>query len=78
MLKGEAEKVLELADNDGNGDAAGEAGGYGVGSKENFKLLHELATLIGGEVGATRAAVDAGFTESERQIGRTVTPVCPI
>ena len=53
------------------------AGGYGVGSKENFKMLHELAELIGGEVGATRAAVDAGYTEGERQIGQTGVTVRP-
>ena len=53
------------------------AGGYGMGSKENFALLHELADLIGGEVGATRAAVDAGFTENERQIGQTGLTVRP-
>ena len=53
------------------------AGGYGMGSKENFVLLHELANLIGGEVGATRAAVDAGFTENERQIGQTGLTVRP-
>lgn len=53
------------------------AGGYGVGSKENFKLLHELATVLGGEVGASRAAVDAGFCEHERQIGQTGTTVRP-
>ena len=53
------------------------AGGYGMGSKENFALLHELAEAIGGEVGATRAAVDAGFTENERQIGQTGLTVRP-
>lgn len=53
------------------------AGGYGMGSKENFALLHELANVIGGEVGATRAAVDAGFTENERQIGQTGITVRP-
>ena len=53
------------------------AGGYGVGSKENFQLLHELATVLGGEVGASRAAVDAGFCEHERQIGQTGTTVRP-
>ena len=53
------------------------AGGYGMGSKENFALLHELAEVIGGEVGATRAAVDAGFTEIERQIGQTGVTVRP-
>lgn len=47
------------------------AGGYGVGSKENFKLIFELAKVLGAEVGASRAAVDAGFVEHERQIGQT-------
>lgn len=53
------------------------AGGYGVGSKENFQLLHQLAEVLGGEVGASRAAVDAGFCEHERQIGQTGTTVRP-
>lgn len=53
------------------------AGGYGVGSKENFKLLFDLAGVIGAEVGASRAAVDAGYTEHERQIGQTGVTVRP-
>lgn len=53
------------------------AGGYGVGSKENFQLLYDLAATIGGEVGASRAAVDAGFSEHERQIGQTGVTVRP-
>lgn len=53
------------------------AGGYGVGSAANFKLLFELAEVLGGEVGATRAAVDAGFIEHERQIGQTGVTVRP-
>ncbi|MCP9611252.1 electron transfer flavoprotein subunit alpha/FixB family protein [Coprobacter tertius] len=53
------------------------AGGYGVGSKENFKLLYDLADTIGAEVGASRAAVDAGFAEHERQIGQTGVTVRP-
>lgn len=53
------------------------AGGYGVGSKSNFKLLYKLADAIGGEVGATRAAVDAGFEDHERQIGQTGITVRP-
>lgn len=53
------------------------AGGYGVGSKENFELLFDLAKTLGGEVGASRAAVDAGFTEHERQIGQTGVTVRP-
>ena len=53
------------------------AGGYGVGSKENFDMLFELAETLGGEVGATRAAVDAGWVEHARQIGQTGTTVRP-
>lgn len=53
------------------------AGGYGVGSKENFQLLQELADTLGAEVGASRAAVDAGFTEHARQIGQTGVTVRP-
>jgi electron transfer flavoprotein alpha subunit len=53
------------------------AGGYGMGSKENFNVLYELAELIGGEVGASRAAVDAGFADHDRQIGQTGVTVRP-
>ncbi|MDD4819428.1 MAG: electron transfer flavoprotein subunit alpha/FixB family protein [Flavobacteriales bacterium] len=53
------------------------AGGYGVGSKDNFKMLFELAELLKAEVGASRAAVDAGFCEHERQIGQTGVTVRP-
>ena len=53
------------------------AGGYGVGSKENFALLYDLANVLGGEVGASRAAVDAGYVEHERQIGQTGVTVRP-
>ncbi len=53
------------------------AGGYGVGSKENFDLLFKLADTIGAEVGASRAAVDAGFAEHCRQIGQTGVTVRP-
>jgi electron transfer flavoprotein alpha subunit len=53
------------------------AGGYGMGSAENFGMLYELAGLIGGEVGASRAAVDAGFADHDRQIGQTGVTVRP-
>ena len=53
------------------------SGGYGMGSKENFDLLYELASVIGGEVGASRAAVDAGFAPHERQVGQTGVTVRP-
>ena len=53
------------------------AGGYGVGSKENFDLLFQLADVLGAQVGASRAAVDAGFVEHERQVGQTGITVRP-
>jgi len=53
------------------------SGGYGVGSKENFQLLFDLAEVLGGEVGASRAAIDAGYVEHERQIGQTGLTVRP-
>lgn len=53
------------------------AGGYGMGSKENFNALFELAEVLGGEVGASRAAVDAGLSDHARQIGQTGVTVRP-
>ncbi len=53
------------------------SGGYGMGSKENFNLLYELASVLGGEVAASRAAVDAGFAGHERQVGQTGVTVRP-
>ncbi len=53
------------------------AGGYGVGSKENFDLLFNLADTLGAEVGASRAAVDAGWIDHDRQIGQTGVTVRP-
>jgi electron transfer flavoprotein alpha subunit len=53
------------------------SGGYGLGTKENFKLIYELAHTIGGEVAGSRAAVDAGFIPPERQVGQTGVTVRP-
>lgn len=53
------------------------SGGRGVGSKENFKNLEAVASKIGAEVSASRAAVDAGFIEQARQVGQTGKTVRP-
>ena len=53
------------------------AGGYGMGSKEGFDKLFELAKELHAEVGASRAAVDAGFCDHDRQIGQTGVTVHP-
>jgi electron transfer flavoprotein alpha subunit len=53
------------------------AGGGGVGGRDNFKMIHELAGVIGGAVGASRAAVDGGYIGKEHQIGQTGTTVRP-
>ncbi len=53
------------------------SGGRGVGGPEGFAVVHELASLLGGSVGATRAAVDAGWIDYDRQIGQTGRTVRP-
>jgi electron transfer flavoprotein alpha subunit len=53
------------------------SGGMGVGSKENFQLIYDLAHVLGAEVGASRAAVDAGFISKDHQVGQTGTTVRP-
>ena len=53
------------------------AGGMGVGSKENFQKLEELAKVLGAEVGASRAAVDQGWIGKEHQVGQTGVTVRP-
>ncbi|MCK4660814.1 MAG: electron transfer flavoprotein subunit alpha/FixB family protein [Phycisphaerae bacterium] len=52
-------------------------GGGGVGSKENFQLIRNLAGVLGGAVGASRAAVDSGFIDKAHQVGQTGTTVRP-
>ena len=54
------------------------AGGSGVGSKENFRHVYELANVLGAAVGASRAAVDKGFIDKAHQVGQTGTTVRPV
>ncbi|MCD4830900.1 MAG: electron transfer flavoprotein subunit alpha/FixB family protein [Anaerohalosphaeraceae bacterium] len=53
------------------------AGGAGVGSKENFRFIWDLANALGASPGATRAAVDLGFIDRDHQVGQTGTTVRP-
>ncbi|MDR2126524.1 MAG: electron transfer flavoprotein subunit alpha/FixB family protein [Prevotellaceae bacterium] len=71
------ERHIEKAKHNLKGSPIIVSGGYGVGSKENFKLLYDLAKVINAEVGASRAAVDSGFAEHDRQIGQTGITVHP-
>lgn len=71
------DRHVEAAKNNLKGASIVVAGGYGVGSKEGFGQLYELARVLHAEVGASRAAVDAGFCDHDLQIGQTGVTVRP-
>ncbi len=71
------DRHVEEAKHNLKGAAIVVAGGYGVGSKEGFDQLFELAHELHAEVGASRAAVDAGWVDQDRQIGQTGLTVRP-
>ena len=71
------DRHVEKAKNNLKGSPIIVAGGYGMGSKEGFDMLFKLAKEIHGEVGASRAAVDAGFCDHDLQIGQTGITVRP-
>ncbi|MBQ0048752.1 MAG: electron transfer flavoprotein subunit alpha/FixB family protein [Bacteroidales bacterium] len=71
------DRHVEAAKNNLKGAPIIVAGGYGMGSKENFDMLFDLAKVIHAEVGASRAAVDAGFCAHDLQIGQTGVTVRP-
>ncbi|MFH1090451.1 MAG: electron transfer flavoprotein subunit alpha/FixB family protein [Pseudomonadota bacterium] len=75
-------KLIERVREESQGPKLEEAaiiisGGRGLGGKENFALLEELARLLGGAVGGSRVAIDNGWLPSSRQVGLTGTIVSP-
>lgn len=71
------DRHVETAKHNLKGSPIVVAGGYGMGSKEAFDMLFELAKELHGEVGASRAAVDAGWIDNDRQVGQTGVTVHP-
>ncbi len=72
-------KILEQANNEKNIENARIviAGGRGIGSAKGFELLNKLANVLGGEIAGSRAAVDAGWIPSSKQIGQSGKIITP-
>lgn len=82
LLRARTERVgFEEAGEDGGASLANAdiivSGGRGLQKPENFALVRELASVLGGAVGASRAAVDAGWIPYAHQVGQTGRTVCP-
>lgn len=71
------DRHVEASKNNLKGAAIVISGGYGMGSKDGFDMLFQLAKELHAEVGASRAAVDAGFVDADRQVGQTGVTVRP-
>ena len=71
------DRHVEASKNNLKGASIVVAGGYGMGSKEGFDMLFQLAKELHAEVGASRAAVDAGWVDHDRQVGQTGVTVHP-
>ncbi|WP_174775000.1 electron transfer flavoprotein subunit alpha/FixB family protein [Cryobacterium flavum] len=77
VVNAAADAVFEAGRRDLRGASRVVSGGRGIGSQENFALVEQLADALGAAVGASRAAVDAGYIAQSAQVGQTGVTVTP-